>query len=109
MLVDSLNNPELSRFLRELLARSSLMVSTFEPARLLLCGVDEHAAIATALGEGMAKRPSLSPESIFIISRKDWRMDWLNVPRYQSKMRCPRARIGWRRSRPLGPMRVADR
>ena len=49
MLVDALANPELSRFLRELLARSSLMVSAFEPARLSLCGVDEHAAIAAAL------------------------------------------------------------
>src|ERR1700728_137007 len=49
MLVDSLNNAELSRFLRELLARSSLMVSAFEPAHLSLCGIDEHAAIAAAL------------------------------------------------------------
>jgi DNA-binding GntR family transcriptional regulator len=55
MLVDSLNNPELSRFLRELLARSSLMVSAFEPARLPLCGVDEHAAVAAALREGDAE------------------------------------------------------
>jgi DNA-binding GntR family transcriptional regulator len=49
LLVDGLGNPELSRFLRELLARSSLMVSAFEPARLSLCGVDEHVAIAAAL------------------------------------------------------------
>jgi len=49
LLVDSLGNAELSRFLRELLARSSLMVSAFEPARLSLCGVDEHSAIAEAL------------------------------------------------------------
>ena len=56
MLVDSLSNPDLSRFLRELLARSSLMVSAFEPARLLLCGVDEHAAIAAALREGDAEK-----------------------------------------------------
>jgi DNA-binding GntR family transcriptional regulator len=49
MLVDALGNIELSRFLRELLARSSLMVSAFEPMRLSLCGVDEHAAIASAL------------------------------------------------------------
>jgi len=49
LLVDALDNAELSRFLRELLARSSLMVSAFEPARLSLCGVDEHAAIAAAL------------------------------------------------------------
>ena len=56
MLVDSLNNQDLSRFLRELLARSSLMVSAFEPARLSLCGVDEHAAIAAALRDGDAER-----------------------------------------------------
>src|SRR5271156_4653792 len=31
MLVDALGNSELSRFIRELLARSSLMVSAFEP------------------------------------------------------------------------------
>jgi DNA-binding GntR family transcriptional regulator len=49
LLVDSLKSPELSNFLRELLARSSLMVSAFEPARLSLCSVDEHAAIAEAL------------------------------------------------------------
>jgi DNA-binding GntR family transcriptional regulator len=54
MLVDALGNAELSRFLRELLARSSLMVSAFEPARLSLCGVDEHAAIAEALRTGDA-------------------------------------------------------
>jgi DNA-binding GntR family transcriptional regulator len=56
MLVDSLESPDLSRFLRELLARSSLMVSAFEPARLSLCGVDEHAAIAAALRAGDAER-----------------------------------------------------
>jgi DNA-binding GntR family transcriptional regulator len=56
MLVDSLDNAELSRFLRELLARSSLMVSAFEPALLLLCGVDEHAAIAAALRDGDAEK-----------------------------------------------------
>ncbi len=56
MLVDSLESPELSRFLRELLARSSLMVSAFEPASLSLCGVDEHAAIAAALRAGDAER-----------------------------------------------------
>jgi DNA-binding GntR family transcriptional regulator len=49
LLVDGLGNHELSRFLRELLARSSLMVAAFEPARLSLCGVDEHEAIAAAL------------------------------------------------------------
>jgi DNA-binding GntR family transcriptional regulator len=56
MLVDALGNSELSRFIRELLARSSLMVSAFEPARLSLCGVDEHAAIAAALKSGDVER-----------------------------------------------------
>ena len=56
LLVDALGNSELSRFIRELLARSSLMVSAFEPARLSLCGVDEHAAIAAALKSGDVER-----------------------------------------------------
>jgi DNA-binding GntR family transcriptional regulator len=56
LLVDALGNPELSRFLRELLARSSFMVSAFEPARLSPCGVDEHAAIAAALRDGDRER-----------------------------------------------------
>jgi DNA-binding GntR family transcriptional regulator len=56
LLVDALGNPELSRFLRELLTRSSLMVSAFEPARLSLCGVDEHEAIAAGLRAGDVDR-----------------------------------------------------
>jgi DNA-binding GntR family transcriptional regulator len=71
MLVDSLSNPELSRFLRDLLARSSLMVSAFEPARLLLCGVDEHAAIAAALRDGDAdKAIALSGEHFHDIEER---------------------------------------
>lgn len=56
LLVDSLDNAELSRFLRELLARSALMVSAFEPARHSLCAVDEHAAIAEALRSNDVER-----------------------------------------------------
>ena len=56
ILVDSLANPELSRFLRELQARSVLMVSAFEPERLWVHGVDEHAAIAAALRAGDGER-----------------------------------------------------
>jgi DNA-binding GntR family transcriptional regulator len=55
LLVDALGNAELSRFLRELLLRSSLMVSAFEPMRLSPCGVDEHEAIASALKAGDAE------------------------------------------------------
>jgi DNA-binding GntR family transcriptional regulator len=55
-LVDSLGSAELSRFLRELLARSSMMVSAFEPAHMSLCGVDEHFAIAEALKSRDAER-----------------------------------------------------
>ena len=63
LLVDALGNPELSRFLRELLLRSSLMVSAFEPARLSPCGVDEHEAIAKALRDGdVAAAIALSDE-----------------------------------------------
>ncbi|MFA6266847.1 MAG: GntR family transcriptional regulator [Pseudolabrys sp.] len=48
-LVDALGNPELSRFLRELLSRSSVMVSVYEPASQSICAVDEHGAIVEAL------------------------------------------------------------
>jgi DNA-binding GntR family transcriptional regulator len=66
LLVDSLGSAELSRFLRELLSRSSLMVSAFEPARLSLCGVDEHAAIAEALKARSAERAIALSEEHFI-------------------------------------------
>jgi len=49
LLTDSLGNTELSRFLRELLSRSSLMVSVYEPAQSSVCAVDEHAGIVRAL------------------------------------------------------------
>ncbi len=48
-LVDALENEELSRFLRDLLSRSSVMVSVYEPATQSLCAVDEHGAIVEAL------------------------------------------------------------
>jgi DNA-binding GntR family transcriptional regulator len=48
-LVDALGNAELSRFLRDLLSRSSVMVSVYEPANQSLCAVDEHGAIVEAL------------------------------------------------------------
>ncbi len=48
-LVDALGNEELSRFLRDLLSRSSVMVSVYEPAAQSICGVDEHGAIVEAL------------------------------------------------------------
>ena len=49
LLVDRLNNPDLSRFLRDLLSRSSVMVSVYESAAQSVCGVDEHALIVEAL------------------------------------------------------------
>ena len=49
LLVDALDNAQLSHFLRELLGRSAPMVSAFEPVSLSLCAVDEHAAIVAAL------------------------------------------------------------
>lgn len=48
-LVDALGNAELSRFLRDLLSRSSVMVSVYEPASQSICAVDEHGAITQAL------------------------------------------------------------
>src|SRR5882724_11389494 len=49
LLVDALGNPDLSRFLRDLLSRSSVMVSVYEPAAQSICAVDEHSAIVAAL------------------------------------------------------------
>ena len=48
-IVDALGNPNLSRFLRDLLSRSSVMVSVYEPATQSICAVDEHGAIVAAL------------------------------------------------------------
>lgn len=48
-LVDALGNAELSRMLRDLLSRSSVMVSVYEPASQSICAVDEHGAIVEAL------------------------------------------------------------
>jgi hypothetical protein len=47
--VDALGNADLSRFLRDLLSRSSVMVSVYEPAAQSICAVDEHGAIVDAL------------------------------------------------------------
>lgn len=49
LLVDRLGNPDLSRFLRDLLSRSSVMVSVYEEAAQSICGVDEHRMIVEAL------------------------------------------------------------
>jgi DNA-binding GntR family transcriptional regulator len=49
LLVDMLDNDELSRFIRDLLSRSSIMVSLYEQANQSACGVDEHAEIVAAL------------------------------------------------------------
>jgi DNA-binding GntR family transcriptional regulator len=49
LLVDRLGNPDLSRFLRDLLSRSSVMVSVYEQATQSICGVDEHRMIVEAL------------------------------------------------------------
>jgi DNA-binding GntR family transcriptional regulator len=48
-LVDALGNTSLSRFLRDLLSRSSVMVSVYEAATDSVCAVDEHGAIVEAL------------------------------------------------------------
>jgi DNA-binding GntR family transcriptional regulator len=48
-LVDALGNASLSRFLRDLLSRSSVMVSVYEAATDSICAVDEHGTIVEAL------------------------------------------------------------
>lgn len=49
LLTDSLGNEVTSGFLRDLLSRSSLMVSVYENPAEAICGVSEHAAILDAL------------------------------------------------------------
>ena len=55
-LVDALGNPHLSHFLRELISRSSVIVSVYEPASQSICAVDEHAGVVEALRAGDAAR-----------------------------------------------------
>jgi DNA-binding GntR family transcriptional regulator len=49
LLTDSLGNPSVSAFLRDLLSRSSVMVSVYESPMDSICGVNEHASIVEAL------------------------------------------------------------
>lgn len=49
LLADSLGNAPASEFLRDLLSRSSVMVSVYENPLDSLCGVHEHGAIVAAL------------------------------------------------------------
>ena len=70
-LVDALNNPELSRFLRDLLSRSSVMVSVYEPASQSICAVDEHGAIVEALrAKEIARAIHLSRHHFFHVEQR---------------------------------------
>lgn len=70
-LVDALNNPELSRFLRDLLSRSSVMVSVYEPASESICAVDEHGAIVEALrARDIARAIQLSQHHFIHVERR---------------------------------------
>jgi DNA-binding GntR family transcriptional regulator len=70
-LVDALANPELSRFLRDLLSRSSVMVSVYEPASQSICAVDEHGAIVEALREkNLAQAIGLSRHHFLHVERR---------------------------------------
>lgn len=70
-LVDALNNPELSRFLRDLLSRSSVMVSVYEPASQSICAVDEHGAIVEALrAKDISRAISLSRHHFFHVEQR---------------------------------------
>ena len=70
-LVDALNNPELSRFLRDLLSRSSVMVSVYEPASQSICAVDEHGAIVEALrAKDIARAIHLSRHHFFHVEQR---------------------------------------
>jgi DNA-binding GntR family transcriptional regulator len=70
-LVDALGNVELSRFLHELLSRSSVMVSVYEEASQSICAVDEHGAIVEALRDWDADRAvRLSREHFLQVERR---------------------------------------
>lgn len=56
LLVDALENAELSRMARDLLARSSVMMMVYAPPRQASCAVEEHAGIVAALEAGDAPR-----------------------------------------------------
>lgn len=63
LLADALGNAEISAFLRNLLTRSSIMVSVYESAADSICGVHEHAAIVEALASNnVDKAIALSAE-----------------------------------------------
>ena len=110
MLVDALGNPELSRFMRELLARSSLMVSAFEPARLSPCGVDEHAAIAAALREATVSERSRCRANTSPISRSGSRRGSSSDRSGRSRTSMPLAgEVGLSRARMRRPVKPIER
>jgi DNA-binding GntR family transcriptional regulator len=70
-LVDALANAELSRFLQEILSRSSVMVSVYELASHSICAVGEHGAIVEALRRWDAERAIyLSREHFVQVERR---------------------------------------
>jgi DNA-binding GntR family transcriptional regulator len=74
-LVDALGNPELSRFLRDLLSRSSVMVSVYEPATESICAVNEHGAIVAALRAGDVARAVAVSREHFLHVESRLRLD----------------------------------
>ncbi|MBV8839721.1 MAG: GntR family transcriptional regulator [Alphaproteobacteria bacterium] len=74
-LVDALANPELSRFLRDLLSRSSVMVSIYEPATESICAVNEHGAIVEALRARDAARAIAVSREHFLHVESRLRLD----------------------------------
>ena len=78
-LVDALGNEELSRFLRDLLSRSSVMVSVYEPASQSICAVDEHGAIVEALRAKDAARAIALSHHHFLHVERRLRMEPLSA------------------------------
>jgi DNA-binding GntR family transcriptional regulator len=70
-LIDALGNVSLSRFLRDLLSRSSVMVSVYEAATDSICAVDEHGAIVEALrARDTARAIEVSREHFFHVESR---------------------------------------
>jgi DNA-binding GntR family transcriptional regulator len=102
-LVDALGNPELSRFLRELLSRSSVMVSVYEEASQSICAVDEHGAFVQALRDWDAERAvRLSREHFLQVERRLRPGDQTALPQSLESVFSPYATKPRRKKRDRG-------
>jgi DNA-binding GntR family transcriptional regulator len=97
-LVDALGIPDLSRFLRDLLSRSSVMVSVYEPATQSICAVDEHGAIVEALRARDAARAIEVSRDHFLHVEKRLHLEHDAPTPFDLASVFGPAKVRWRRS-----------